>query len=70
MECKTFSHINNGRKVYSNKKQFDSLEEAISRAKTINNKKGQIHKVVSYKCSICYKFHIGKNGKPLIKKYF
>lgn len=48
--------------------QYDTLDDAIKVAKTINSKPHQIHKVVSYKCTICYKYHIGKNGKLLKDK--
>jgi hypothetical protein len=62
--CKTFSHIDeNGDKVWKNKKKFDTLDEAIKEAKRINNLNKTIHKVVSYKCTVCYKYHIGRNGK-------
>lgn len=35
--------------------------------KTINVFPETIHKVVSYKCNICFKYHIGRNGKELKK---
>ena len=50
------------------KKQYDTLEDAIKVAKMINKKENQIHKVVSYKCDRCHKFHVGKNGKLLEDK--
>ena len=66
--CKTFSHIDsNGNKVWKDKKKFDTLDDAIIEAKRINSLEKTIHKVVSYKCEVCHKYHIGRNGK-LIKK--
>jgi predicted RNA-binding Zn-ribbon protein involved in translation (DUF1610 family) len=70
MECTTFSHIDNGNKVYKPKIQFTTLELAITECKKINKSIKQINKVVSYKCNNCHKFHIGRNGKPLQKKYY
>ena len=67
--CKTFSHIGEDQeKVYKHKKKFETLEGAIIEAKRINNLDKTIHKVVSYKCTICYKYHIGRNGKLVNKK--
>jgi hypothetical protein len=43
------------------KKKYDTLEEAIEAAKVINKHPQQIHKVVSYKCKLCCRYHIGKN---------
>ena len=48
------------------KKQYKTQDEAIADAKIINNKTYQIHKVVPYRCSICHKYHLGKN-KTLLK---
>ena len=62
--CKTFSHLDeNGDKVWKNKKKFNTLDEAIIEAKRINSLSKTIHKVVSYKCTVCHKYHIGRNGK-------
>ena len=49
------------------KKQYNTQDEAIDDAKIINKKPHQIHKVVPYRCSICHKYHLGKN-KTLIKR--
>jgi len=66
MDCKTFSHINEkGRKTYKHKKSF----EAILECKILNAKPKQITKLVSYKCKGCHKYHIGRNGTMLTKKY-
>jgi len=62
--CKTFSHIDeNGNKVWKPKKKFDTLDDAIEACKHINGLDKTIHKVVSYKCTVCHKYHIGRNGK-------
>lgn len=50
------------------KRKFDTLEEAIDECKIRNKDEKRIHKLVSYKCPICYKFHIGTNGKLLEQK--
>ena len=70
MYCRTFSHINDkGRKTYKDKKSFDTLKEAILECKILNAKPKQITKLVSYKCTDCHKYHIGRNGKMLTQKY-
>jgi hypothetical protein len=56
MEC--FKKI--GDKLVA-KKKYNTQDEAIIDAKIINNKISQIHKVVPYRCTICYKFHLGTN---------
>ena len=71
MQCETFSHINTDTmgKVMKPKKAFDNLDDAIKACKTINIRPHNIHKLVSYKCKICCKYHIGRNGKELTEKY-
>lgn len=54
--------------VYKSKQKFDSLDDAITKAKIINSKPYIIHKVVAYKCSKCHKYHVGRNGKELSDK--
>ena len=70
MQCKTFSHINNGRKVYKPKTQFATMDRAIVEAKRVNALPTTINKIVSYKCKECYQYHVVRNGKPIKKKYF
>lgn len=48
------------------KVKFDTLDEAIETCKKLNKDYKRIHKLVSYKCSKCFKYHIGSNGKILI----
>lgn len=70
MDCKTFSHIDeNGSKVYKDKHRFNTLDDAIANCKKLNSIDDRLSKLVSYKCSECHKYHIGRNGKPLTKKY-
>lgn len=64
--CKTFSHIDeNGNKVFKNKKAFDTQDDAIKEQIRINNKPNQIHKVVTYNCKTCGKYHIGRTSKVI-----
>lgn len=51
------------------KKKFDTLDEAIIACKSVNVNSEITEKVVPYKCSICCKYHIGRNGKPITDKY-
>lgn len=50
------------------KKKFNTLDEAIIEAKRINSLPQTITKKVSYKCKICFKYHIGSNGRSINKK--
>lgn len=69
MQCSTFDKVEeNGTIVNRPKKQFDTLDIAISVAKRENSKPEHIHKVVAYKCTICHKYHVGRNGKLLTNK--
>ena len=42
--------------------------ETLEYAKKVNSLDHIIHKVVAYKCTKCYKYHIGRNGKELTDK--
>jgi len=70
MECTT-KHINpvSGLEEDKPKKPFNTNEQAISHAKYVNGLPDRTYKVVAYKCPVCFKFHVGRNGKPLTKKY-
>ena len=71
MNCKTFSHLSlGGIKRFKDKVKFDTLDDAIEKCKVLNGKPNRTHKLVSYKCYHCHKYHIGRNGKPIQKKYF
>ena len=66
MECQTLERYDeNLQPVYRKKKSFNTLDEAIATAKFINSQDNVIHKVVSYKCHVCHKYHVGRNGKEL-----
>jgi len=47
------------------KVKFNTMDEAIEACKRLNKEPKRIHKLVSYKCSKCFKYHIGSNGKLL-----
>tara|TARA_R110000824_G_scaffold105368_8_gene249352 strand:- start:6266 stop:6568 length:303 start_codon:yes stop_codon:yes gene_type:complete len=51
------------------KLKYDTHDKAVKACKKLNLKEGQIHKLVTYKCRICYKYHIGRNGKKITDKY-
>lgn len=52
----------------TSKKKFETLDSAIEAAKICNSQEKRIHKLVAYKCSKCFKYHIGSNGKLLKKE--
>lgn len=58
----------NGNKVLKDKRKFNTLDEAIEACKILNARLDRIDKVVSYKCSVCHKYHIGRNGKEISDK--
>lgn len=69
MECQTKEYINEqGEWVMKPKHKFDTLDDAIKAAKIENSKLERIHKVVAYKCKVCFKYHIGRNGKEISEK--
>lgn len=61
--CQRLLYIDPITKEYikKDKIKFNTLDEAIEEAKRINSLGKNIHKVVAYKCSVCHKYHIGKN---------
>ncbi len=67
-QCNYFSHLENGEKVYSLKKKYNSLDDAILIARIYNAEDHSIHKLVAYKCNICLKYHIGKTNKMITDK--
>lgn len=60
--------IDNGVLIEIPKKAYNSDKEAITAARKMNLKGKQIHKAVAYKCSVCNKWHIGRNSKILTEK--
>ena len=70
MECKTVAGVDSvGRKVIKDKNSFNTLKEAIIACKNLNSRMDRTHKVVSYKCKGCSKYHIGRNGTIITDKY-
>jgi hypothetical protein len=69
MECLRLERYDENRNpVYVQKKAYNTQDEAIDVAKIINSQDHVIHKVVPYKCSVCHKYHLGRNGKELKDK--
>jgi len=69
MECQTLKRYNeSSQPIYKKKVPYNTMADAIKAAKNINSRDHVIHKVVAYKCSKCYKFHVGRNGKELKDK--
>lgn len=58
-----------GKETTQPKKPFPTLDDAIVAAKKINAYPNIIEKVVAYKCKVCHKYHVGRNGKILTPKY-
>lgn len=65
--CETFS--TDGKRTVQKKKKYDSLDDAILEAKKLNARPSQIIKLVPYKCTVCHKHHLGRNGKEIKPKY-
>jgi len=68
MECQTLDRYENGIPIFKYKKKFNTLDDAIYQAKIVNSSDFTIHKVVAYKCRICLKYHLGRNGKESTDK--
>jgi len=69
MECQRLERYDEKHNsIYVSKKAYDTQDEAIDFAKIINSEDHVIHKVVPYKCSVCHKYHLGRNGKELKDK--
>jgi len=66
MECQTLMKYDDDHNpIYKPKKAFNTQDDAIEFAKFVNSQDHVIHKVVPYKCNICKKWHLGRNGKEL-----
>jgi len=61
--------IKNDIEEIKKKKAYNSLDEAILQAKIINVSDNVTEKNVPYKCTVCHKYHVGRNGKPITEKY-
>lgn len=53
------------RKDGKEKYGYKTEHEAITSATAINAKETTKEKVVVYKCPVCHKYHLGRNGKQL-----
>lgn len=67
MTCNTLT-IGNTKERYKFKKPYDTLDKAIAEAKKQNLLDDHTHKLVGYKCTYCFKYHIGRNGTLLTEK--
>jgi len=68
MTCNTLSKSEDGQKEWKFKKAYDTLDEAILSAKKQNAQERTVEKLEAYKCTYCYKYHIGRNGKLITQK--
>jgi len=69
-ECQTILRYNGDLSpVYKDKKKYKTHDLAVIACKKQNSSSSQIHKLVTYKCKVCHSYHIGRNGKPIDKKY-
>lgn len=57
-----------GKLVDKEKKAYNTLDEAIKEARRMNCMEKVIHKVVAYKCDICFKYHAGRSHRELSQK--
>lgn len=57
-----------GRKHFKPKRAYNTLDDAIAEAKKLNALSDHTQKLVSYKCTYCWKYHIGRNGKIITEK--
>jgi len=68
-QCKTERTQEDGSIIVVDKVKFNTLKEAIAEAKKQNAMPGKEYKLVSYKCNVCHKYHIGRNGTLITDKY-
>lgn len=66
MTCNTLT--GDEKEKYKFKKAYDTLDQAIAEAKRQNALDDHTQKLVGYKCTYCFKYHIGRNGKLLTEK--
>lgn len=70
MKCDTHSHYDeNGEEMRKNKLAYETFKEANEKAKILNLARGRKKMLSAYKCKICGKYHIGKNGKYITEEY-
>lgn len=58
-----------GRPILKKKLKYDSHDKAVKACKKMNLRKGQVMKLVTYKCTVCHEYHIGRNGTEITPKY-
>lgn len=68
MECTTKRLDKDGVLIEKPKKQFSTLEHAIRHCKEENVRDDRTEKVAPYKCKICCKYHVGRNGSIIKEK--
>ena len=68
-QCKTERTQEDDSIIVVDKVKFNTLKEAIAEAKKQNAMPGKEYKLVSYKCNVCHKYHIGRNGTLITDKY-
>jgi len=69
-KCQTLLNYDElGRPVFKNKVRYSTHDKAVEACKRLNFRSTQIKKLVTYKCDVCYNYHIGRNGKDIKKKY-
>lgn len=68
--CKTITgYTEDGEAILKDKHKYDTHEKAVIACKTLNLQNDHVKKLVTYKCNVCYKFHIGRNGSSIDEKY-
>lgn len=68
--CETITrHDLLGRPVLKKKLKYKTHDKAVETCRRVNLKKGQIMKLVTYKCKVCHHYHIGRNGSLITPKY-
>lgn len=68
MVCNTKTLTEDGQHQWKYKVAFETLDKAIAEAKKQNARDDHDMKVVGYKCTYCFKYHIGRNGKIISAK--
>jgi len=67
--CQTTRIGEDGETIIQDKVKFETLDDAIVECKKQNLMPEKTHKLVPYKCKVCYKYHIGRNGFLITEKY-
>lgn len=66
--CETFQ-TDGDKQITVKKKKYDTLESASYEAKKLNARPKQKITLVPYQCTVCNKYHLGRNGKELRPSY-